>query len=119
VAGSTGIKVLWCHKADYPTGAHIGPLESLEAQHLEVLRCMSHFSPFPQPKLLTVVRRSSNLTIHLGKRCVVGSGGSGGMAKAGDRLNRWEGREWRRREELYDKRIRLVSSSTGLLASMG
>jgi len=41
------------------------------------------------------------------------------MAKAGDRLNRWEGREWRRWEELYDKRIRLVSSSTGLLASMG
>jgi len=52
---------------------------------------MTHFSPSLQPKLLTVVRRSSNLTIHLGKRCATGSDGSGGMAKAGDRLNRWNG----------------------------
>ncbi len=37
---------------------------------------------------------------------------------AGDRLNRWEGWEWRRRDELCNMGISLVSGSTRSLVSM-
>jgi len=63
-----------------------------------------------------VVRRTSNLTIPGRLLHTAGGDGSSGMAKAG---SGGRGREWRRWDELYEKGISLVSSSTRLLTSMG